>query len=515
MQHYVVYMGEHSYPDSDSVILSNHELLASVAGSIGQAEEATTHHYHKSFRGFSAFLTPKQAQKLRETESVISVFESKSAKLHTTHSWEFLGTDAIPQNNEQTKMDPKSDVIIGVFDTGVRPESQSFSDDGLGPVPERFKGTCGDQADGSAINSLQMDKYYGIIDATAGAADVNQSLDANLSKEKIVVCTAETKDFSMENRRTKGAVVNNGGGVGMILIDPFIGNELGIENVIPTTVLGSKEIEFLQEYLKTEKIPTAIIHPTETVISDTIPSPDMAFFSSKGPNIVATDIIKPDITAPGVNILASKPPPSGQGVAIYKFDSGTSMSCPHVSAVAAIIKSHHPSWSSSAIKSALMTTAYAMHKIGGEPILKNMKGSSTTPFDYGSGHINPAAALDPGLIYEYGTDDMINFLCSSTNQTKIPLLEANCPDTPVPTYDLNYPSIGVATMDGSITVNRTVTYYGEGPAIFDSEVDLDNPNVKFIVTPKQLEFKEAGENISFSVKFMADSTSPGSWVFGS
>ncbi|RZC92740.1 hypothetical protein C5167_007799 [Papaver somniferum] len=146
-KHYVVYMGEHSSLYSDSVISSNHELLASVAGSISQAEEATTHHYYKSFRGFSAFLTPKQAQKLRETESVISVFENKSAKLHTTHSWEFLGIDTIPQNNEQTKMDPKADVIVGVFDTGVWPESQSFSDDGLGPVPERFKGTCGDQAD--------------------------------------------------------------------------------------------------------------------------------------------------------------------------------------------------------------------------------------------------------------------------------------------------------------------------------------------------------------------------------
>ncbi|MCL7037185.1 hypothetical protein MKW94_020511, partial [Papaver nudicaule] len=147
-------MGEHSYPDSDSVISSNHDLLASVTGSIHQAKEATTHHYHKSFRGFTAKLTPEQAQKLRETESVISVFESKNNQLHTTHSWEFLGINDIPPTDELTKLDPKSDVIVGVFDSGVWPESKSFDDDGLGPIPTRFKGECveGDLNDNFACN---------------------------------------------------------------------------------------------------------------------------------------------------------------------------------------------------------------------------------------------------------------------------------------------------------------------------------------------------------------------------
>ncbi|KAI3886994.1 hypothetical protein MKX03_022787, partial [Papaver bracteatum] len=145
-KHYIVYMGEHSYPDSNSVISSNHDLLASVTGcSIHQAKEATVHHYSKSFRGFSALLTAEQAQQLRETESIISVFESKINQLHTTHSWDFLGVDAVPQNNANTES--KSDVIVGVIDSGVWPESESFNDNGLGPIPKRFKGKCvaGDQ----------------------------------------------------------------------------------------------------------------------------------------------------------------------------------------------------------------------------------------------------------------------------------------------------------------------------------------------------------------------------------
>ncbi|MCL7024860.1 hypothetical protein MKW94_010255, partial [Papaver nudicaule] len=64
-KHYIVYMGDHSYPDSNYVITSNHDLLASVTGSIRQAEEAAIHHYSKSFRGFSAILTPEQAHQLR------------------------------------------------------------------------------------------------------------------------------------------------------------------------------------------------------------------------------------------------------------------------------------------------------------------------------------------------------------------------------------------------------------------------------------------------------------------
>ncbi|KAI3896295.1 hypothetical protein MKX03_009659, partial [Papaver bracteatum] len=116
-KHYIVYMGEHSFSDSDSVISSNHEMLASVTGSIRQAQDAAIHHYSKSFRGFSAVLTPEQARTLSETESVISVFESTTIPLHTTHSWEFLGINAIPELNQSTSDEPQSDVIVGVLDT--------------------------------------------------------------------------------------------------------------------------------------------------------------------------------------------------------------------------------------------------------------------------------------------------------------------------------------------------------------------------------------------------------------
>ncbi|KAI3923725.1 hypothetical protein MKW98_011355 [Papaver atlanticum] len=714
-KHYIVYMGDHSYPDSNSVITSNHGLLASVTGSIGQAEEAAIHHYSKSFRGFSAILTPEQAQQLRDSESVISVFESRISKLHTTHSWEFLGVDAIPQYNHFTEIESKSDVIVGVLDSGIWPESESFNDKGLGPVPKRFKGECvaGDQftvkncnrkiigarfyskgfeaeygplesfnrtifrsprdsdghgthtastvagsvvnnvslsgmasgtarggmpnarlaiykpcwfvvcsdADllvafddaihdgvdiisvslgaaptsfftdvysigsfhafkkgilvsagggngglpgtaihpapwilavaastidrefysnvhlgnskilkGYAINPLEMDNYYGIISATDAAASgvplrnasfcYKNTLDHDLIKGKIVVCLGEA--VTSDIRSDKGIVVRDGGGVGMILIDPTIGNDFGFQYVIPTTLLDPKEAELLREYLTTEKEPTARIYPTRTTTLNTIRAPKMAVFSSMGPNIITPDIIKPDITAPGVNISAAWSPVgiefTGDRSVDFNVLSGTSMSCPHASAVAAIIKSHHPSWSPSAIKSAIMTTATVMDN-SWRPIKKNPNGTRTTPFDYGSGHINPVAALDPGLVYDFGVSDIISFLCSTgassaqiQNLTETPFVTCNNP--PIPTYDLNYPSIGVAKMNGNVSVLRTATYYGNGPTVFKAAFK-NPPGVRVVVEPHELKFQKSGEKMSFRVHFMPYKTSNGSFVFGS
>ncbi|KAI3992841.1 hypothetical protein MKX01_021564 [Papaver californicum] len=700
-KHYIVYMGEHSYPDSESVISSNHDLLASVTGSIHQAKKAAIHHYYKSFRGFSAILTAEQAQQLRESESVISVFESKINQLHTTRSWDFLGVDDVPQNN--TNVESKSDVIVGVIDSGVWPESESFNDNGLGPVPERFKGECvaGDQftgencnrkiigaryyfegseqlsgplesrnitffrsardsdghgthvastvagsvvndvslfgiasgtarggmpsarlaiyktcwplctdsdvlaafddaisdgvdiisisidstpdlfddvmsigsfhafkngilvstsagntADftpkvapwlltvaassidrefnsnvqlgnsqilkGNSINPLKMNKFHPVIfagDAAASAIDAsscaNGTLDNNLIKGKIVVCNGGGIEAA--------EVLRDGGGVGMILaINPLVRiNDYSQQYVIPTTVFDRKEFQAIFDYVSLSQNPTARISPTTTILNTT-PAPKMAVFSSVGPNTVTPDIIKPDITAPGVRILAAWSPVSTESTAgrsiDYNFQSGTSMACPHASGIAAMIKSHHPSWSPSAIKSAIMTTANAMDNTNG-PILQSSGEFLATPFYYGSGHVNPTAALDPGLVYEYDSNDIIDFLCATPGAdfTKIEMLtgtKITCKNPLIPTYNLNYPSIGVAFINGEVSVIRTVTYVGRGPATF--KAFTRNPSgVEVAVEPNELSFKRTGERKSFRVHFMPTETTNNTFVTGS
>ena len=73
--------------------------------------------------------------------------------------------------------------------------------------------------------------------------------------------------------------------------------------------------------------------------------------------------MQPDLTAPGVDILAAWSPVAPPSVDLdntrsvkFKIESVTSMSCPHTSGAAAYVKAAHPNWSPAAIKSALMTT---------------------------------------------------------------------------------------------------------------------------------------------------------------
>ncbi|CAK9179108.1 unnamed protein product [Ilex paraguariensis] len=246
----------------------------------------------------------------------------------------------------------------------------------------------------------------------------------------------------------------------------------------------------------------------------------MAGFSSMGPNIITPDIIKPDVTAPGVNILAAWSPIATQFTAgrtlDYNIISGTSMSCPHVSAVAAIIKSCHPSWSPAAIKSAIMTTATVLDNTRNF-IKRNPSGTQTTPFDYGSGHINPVAAINPGLIYYFDSSNIIDFLCSTgASSAQLKNLTGkltHCKNPPKPSYDLNYPSIGVSNMNGSLLVHRTVTYYGEGATIYRAQLEYPS-NVNVTVTPNELKFAEFGEKISFRIDFTPYKSSNGSFVFG-
>ncbi|XP_059663380.1 subtilisin-like serine-protease S [Cornus florida] len=710
--HYIVYMGHHSHPDSDSVVTANHNMLSAVIGSSDGAKEVALHHYTKSFRGFSAMLTPDQAQTLAESKSVVSVFESKINKVSTTHSWEFLRIDSIQQYNH-LPMDSKSNVIVGVVDTGIWPESESFSEDGFGPVPTKFQGECvtgenftlsncnrkiigarfyfkGFEAEngpiedfgspsfrsardsdghgthtastvagsvvadkslfgigagtarggapsarlaiykacwfnlcsdadllsalddaihdgvdilslslgpdppqpgyfvdamsvgafhafqkgilvstsagnsglpqtatnvapwilsvaastmdrelrsniylgnskmimGFGINPRSSERYFGLITASAAASPgvpstnasfcKNNTLDSAVINGKIVVCTIESV---FDNRREKAIFVNQGGGVGMILIDPFLTN-VAFQFVIPTTFIGQVEAQELQSYMAKEKNPVAKIQQTNTV-TFTKPAPKMAVFSSMGPNIITPDILKPDITAPGVNVLAAWSPVATETTTAhqsvnYNIISGTSMACPHVSAVAVILKSLHPYWSPAAIKSAIMTTATVLDN-NANPIQRDPNGAQTTPFDYGSGHLNPVAATDPGLIYDFDSNDIIEFLCS-TGATPLQLANlttdaVHCKYPPTPSYDFNYPSIGVSNMTGSLSVHRTVTYYGEGLTVYYAQVDYPS-GVKVTVTPNKLKFSEAGQKMSFKVDFTPYRSSNGSFVFG-
>ncbi|GMI87187.1 xylem serine peptidase 1 [Hibiscus trionum] len=160
--------------------------------------------------------------------------------------------------------------------------------------------------------------------------------------------------------------------------------------------------------------------------------------------------MQPDLTASGVDILAAWSEAAhltdteDTRIVPYNIISGTSMSCPHATGAAAYVKSFHPTWSPAAIKSALMTTALPM----------SSENNLEAEFAYGAGHINPARAARPRLIYDAGEIDFVNFLCGQGYTPKqLSLVTGSnnicSEENNGLVWDLNYPSFALPTIPGN------------------------------------------------------------------
>ncbi|KAL2233960.1 UNVERIFIED_CONTAM: Subtilisin-like protease SBT1.1 [Sesamum indicum] len=355
----------------------------------------------------------------------------------------------------------------------------------------------------------------------------SSSLSPRLVKGKIVIC-----DRGINGRVAKGEEVKMAGGAGMILAnDENQGEELLADpHIFPATSLGAVAANAVKMYSNFSSNATATIEFKGTVYSN--PAPVMAAFSSRGPSVIGPDIIKPDITAPGVNILAAWPPnispselKSDRRRVRFNIVSGTSMSCPHISGLAALLKSLHKDWSPAAIKSALMTTAYT-HDSHNSPIFDAASTNSkiATPFAFGSGHVDPEKASDPGLIYDISTEDYLSYLCSlNYNSSQMALFAGGnftcSPGSDLQSSDLNYPSFAVLLSSNArnitVTYKRTVTNVGTPVSTYAVKV-TEPEGVSIIVEPKVLKFRKLGEKLSYRVRFtsIAEGTASANFSFG-
>ncbi|KAI3726635.1 hypothetical protein L1987_66434 [Smallanthus sonchifolius] len=370
-----------------------------------------------------------------------------------------------------------------------------------------------------------------ISNTTAGRLCVPGSLPQGRVTGKIVMC-----ERGLNSRVQKGMVVKAAGGAGMILAntDTF-GEELVADtHLIPSSAIGQRAGDEIKRYIASDHNPTAMITSGGTQLGIQ-PSPVLAAFSSRGPNPLTPEILKPDFIAPGVNILAgwtNKVGPTGLTEdprrTEFNIVSGTSMSCPHVSGLAALLKEAHPEWSPAAIKSALMTTAYSTYKTG-EGLQDVATGMPSTPFDHGAGHVNPVSALDPGLVYDASADDYLSFLCAlnySTNSIKM-FTGGSSTCTTGKKYrveDLNYPSFSVPLMTASgegggskatniVKYTRTLTNVGP-PETYKVSILSNTRAVKITVEPEELTFVEKNEKKVYTVTFTASSMDSGTSSFG-
>ncbi|XVE64915.1 hypothetical protein DITRI_Ditri07aG0140600 [Diplodiscus trichospermus] len=339
----------------------------------------------------------------------------------------------------------------------------------------------GDAANYSAGGSLDLSKYC-----------ITGLLNSYKVEGKIVYC--ETL--------WDGTGVLEANGVGTIMADDEI-TDFAFNYPLPATQISSSDGKKVLDYIRTTENPTATILLGETW-KDYM-APYVVSFSSRGPNPITPDILKPDLTAPGVDILAAwspVAPPSIDGEdprsVEYNIISGTSMSCPHASGAAAYVKAAHPDWSPAAIKSALMTTATVMDSSKHEDL----------EFAYGSGQINPTDAINPGLVYDTNEADYINFLCKQGyNTTTVRLITGDnssvCTSTVIGrAWDLNYPSFSLAVEDGTPingVFTRTVTNVGSANSTYTAWA-YSPADFYINVEPQVLSFSAVGEKKSYTVK---------------
>ncbi|KAI3449829.1 hypothetical protein Pfo_006494 [Paulownia fortunei] len=672
-----------------------HWHLSFLDKSISTEEDSSSrllYSYGSAMEGFAAQLSPFEVEMLKKSKEVIAVRPDRRLGIHTTYSSRFLGLSPTREGGAWIKSGFGRGTTIGVLDTGVWPESPSFDDRGMPPVPQKWKGICqegqnfnasncnrkligaryfskghrvasltsspdtvveyvsprdshapvpmasvlGNGAgeargmapgahiaiykvcwfsgcyssdilaamdaairDGVDVLSLSLGGFpvplyedtiaigsframeHGISVicaagnngpiqnsvaneapwiATIGASTLDRrfpaivrlsngkflygesmypgkglaaaekelelvyfsggdkgsefclrgSLPRAKVRGKMVVC-----DRGVNGRAEKGQIVKEAGGAAMILSNTEINlEEDSVDvHVLPATLIGSEESFQLKSYINSTRRPKARIIFGGTVIGKSR-APAVAQFSSRGPSFTDPSILKPDMIAPGVNIIAAWPQNLGPSAlpedsrrVNFTVMSGTSMACPHVSGLAALIRSAHPKWTPAAIKSALMTTANMTDHLG-KPILDGDKPAGL--FAIGAGHVNPERAINPGLIYDIQPDDHITHLCtlgySRSDIFSITHRNVSCHDILQKNkgFSLNYPSFSVIfrTGDRRKMIKRRLTNVGSPNSIYLLELKAPE-GVNMRVRPRRLIFKHINQTLSYRVWFIS------------
>ncbi|HEX5427010.1 MAG TPA: S8 family serine peptidase [Pedococcus sp.] len=342
------------------------------------------------------------------------------------------------------------------------------------------------------------------------------TLDPAKVTGKIVLCGR-----GVNGRIEKSLMVQQAGGVGMVLYNQTDTDDLFTDNdFVPTVMLDRTPGQAIRDWVN------STANPTGQLVADGIGTtpfrtPTVTSFSSRGENPTAGDIIKPDIAAPGLQVMAGNTPfpspgtqPAGE---LFQAIGGTSMASPVVAGSYALLKQTHPDWSAAAAKSALMTTADT-------DVRNNDRRSKAGPFDMGSGLAmlgepsQKGSAFQPGLVYDAGFTEYLGFLCAEGREAFVDP-DATCASlagagVPTTAANLNYASIGVEALPGSETVTRTLTNVSDRKITVRAKAQAPS-GYSVTVSPSLLQVA-AGASASFTVTITNKGAAPtGEWRFGS
>jgi subtilisin family serine protease len=303
---------------------------------------------------------------------------------------------------------------------------------------------------------------------------------------EIVVC-----DRGEIPRVEKGMNVKAGGAGAMVLVNQAADTGLVADlHVLPAIHLSYNDGETLKAWLNTDESGNHLgtIQGSERFLEfsfgDIIPS-----FSSRGPSSLVPTVLKPDLIAPGVLILAAGLPVQSEN-AIFSVLTGTSASAPHAAGAAALLMALHPEWTPDMIRSALMTTAEA------SGLLQGNGASPANPFDRGAGRINLGKAAQAGLTLQESTT---NFLAAD------PALDGD-PKT------LNLPSLVDDNCEGICSWRRTFTSTLDAFSTWSfSASDSSGPNLT--ISPSSFTLPP-GESATLLVEADVRGMPENEWTFG-
>ncbi|KAF3609731.1 hypothetical protein DY000_02047066 [Brassica cretica] len=702
---HIVYLGEKQHDDPKHVTESHHQMLSSLLGSEVEADDSMVHSYRHGFSGFAAKLTESQAKKIADSPDVVHVIPDSFYKLATTRTWDYLGLSVGNLKNLLNDTNMGDQVIIGFIDSGVWPESESFNDNGVGPVPSHWKGGCqsgenfeltncnrkligakyfinGFLAENEGFNSTGSRDYISARDfighgthvasiaggsfvpnvsykglaggnlrggaprariaiykacwyvdqlgtVACSSSDILKAMDEAMhdgvdvlslslgaqvplypeidlrdriatgafhavAKGIIVVCAggnsgpaaqtvlntapwvitvaAATLDRSFPTPITLGnnnvilgqalytgqevgftslvypensghsnvtfsgvcerlnlnpngtmrgkvvlcfttatlftavsraaSYVKSAGGVGVIIARNPGYNLTPCRDDFPCVAIDYELGTDILLYIRSTGSPVVKIQPSRTMVGQPVGT-KVATFSSRGPNSISPAILKPDIGAPGVSILAATSPDSNSSAGGFDILAGTSMAAPVISGVVAFLKAMHPDWSPAAFRSAIVTTAWRTDPFGEQIFAEGSSRKVADPFDYGGGLVNPEKAADPGLIYDMGPKDYIIYLCSAGyNDSSISQLVGQvtvCSNPKPSVLDVNLPSLTIPNLKEEVNLTRTVTNVGPVNSVY--KVVVEPPlGVQVVVTPKKLVFNSKTKSLSFMVR---------------
>jgi subtilisin family serine protease len=337
----------------------------------------------------------------------------------------------------------------------------------------------------------------GTADPTTGVGSERPFEPGELAG-KIVVC-----DRGTYGRVAKGQEVKNGGGIGMVLVNDALNGDSLIADghVLPAVHISFAKGQELKAWLASG---TGHVARVTGMTEDKAPvnGDRMASFSSRGPNPSVPGVVKPDVTAPGVDVYAAFNTPLttvGPTQPEYGIISGTSMSSPHAAGAGALLRALKPNWTPGQLKSALMTTGFTTLPGSGAEVhgvQKEDASTAATPFDMGGGRVELRRAARAGLVFDVSPTAFLNADPASGGDPK----------------RLNLPSLGNQACAASCSWTRTVTSVASGSVTWTSATSAP-AGATLSVSPATFTLGP-GQSQELTITLTNTNMAAGVWRFG-